>query len=111
MDRSTCSVYGGAMAVRKGESIPGPWLTSSEAASRLGVHRATLYAYVSRGLIRSAHAPDDPRARRYAAEDVERMRLRGGRGRDEKETGGSSVYGSVPVLETSITLIDGSALF
>ncbi len=99
------------MAGRKGTLIPGPWLTSSEASSRLGVHRATLYAYVSRGLIRSAHAPDDPRARRYAAEDVETMRLRGGHGRDAKERGGRSMQGRLPVLQTSITLIDGCGLF
>ncbi len=30
-----------------------PWVTTTEAAQRLGVKRATLYAYVSRGLLRS----------------------------------------------------------
>ncbi len=34
------------------EPHPG-WITTTEAAQRLGVKRATLYAYVSRGLIRS----------------------------------------------------------
>ena len=37
------------------------WLTSAEASARLGVNRATLYAYVSRGLIRSSAAPGAPR--------------------------------------------------
>jgi citrate synthase len=33
------------------------WITTTEAAQRLGVKRATLYAYVSRGLIRSRRRP------------------------------------------------------
>jgi len=34
-----------------------PWITTTEAAQRLGVKRATLYAYVSRGLLRSERRP------------------------------------------------------
>jgi len=44
-------------------------LTASEATERLGVNRATLYAYVSRGLIRSEAGEGPSRARRYSAED------------------------------------------
>lgn len=33
------------------------WITTTEAAQRLGVKRATLYAYVSRGLLRSVRRP------------------------------------------------------
>ena len=35
----------------------GEWITTTEAAQRLGVKRATLYAYVSRGLLRSERRP------------------------------------------------------
>ncbi len=35
----------------------GLWITTSEAAQRLGVKRATLYAYVSRGVLRSQRRP------------------------------------------------------
>ena len=46
-------------------------LTSAEeASSRLGISRASLYAYVSRGLIRSFSSPHDPRQRLYALDDV-----------------------------------------
>jgi citrate synthase len=38
-------------------SPSGPWITTTEAAQRLGVKRATLYAYVSRGLLRSERRP------------------------------------------------------
>src|SRR6476469_5125239 len=43
---------GGIMA-----SPSGTWITTTEAAQRLGVKRATLYAYVSRGLLRSERRP------------------------------------------------------
>ena len=55
-------------------------LSAAAAAQRLGVSRATLYAYVSRGLIRS-RAADGSRAHEYAREDVERMAAQT-RGRD-----------------------------
>src|SRR3954468_23940578 len=35
----------------------GAWMTPTEAAQRLGVKRATLYAYVSRGQLRSERRP------------------------------------------------------
>lgn len=35
----------------------GQWITTTEAAQRLGVKRATLYAYVSRGLLHSERRP------------------------------------------------------
>jgi citrate synthase len=44
---------------REGGSVPerAQWITTTEAAQRLGVKRATLYAYVSRGLLRSVRRP------------------------------------------------------
>ena len=51
----------------------GSWLAAAEAAERLGVSRATLYAYVSRGFIRSQASARSVRERVYAREDVERL--------------------------------------
>ena len=45
-------------------------MTAAEAAGRLGVSRPTLYAYVSRGLLRSQATSGPSRARGYAREDV-----------------------------------------
>ena len=45
-------------------------LTAREAADRLGVKLDTLYAYVSRGRLRSVMVPGT-RERRYREEDVE----------------------------------------
>jgi len=87
------------------------WLSSAEAAKRLGVSRATLYAYVSRGLVRSAPAPGEPRGRRYAREDVERLRRRAEGRRDPQKTVQAALHFGVPVLESAITLISGDRLF
>lgn len=87
------------------------WLRSDEAAARLGVSRATLYAYVSRGLIRSAPEAGNPRQRRYAREDVERLRGRSEERRDPSKAAERALHWGVPVLESSITLIDGGRLY
>ncbi len=50
-------------------------LTASEAAARLGVKRATLYAYVSRGLIRR-HLAMDGRTSLFDSDEVESLRSR-----------------------------------
>lgn len=51
------------------------YLSAREAAGELGVSTATLYAYVSRGLVRS-EPTEDARARRYRADDVRALKNR-----------------------------------
>lgn len=87
------------------------WLSSEEASEQLGVSRATLYAYVSRGLVRSSPTPGDARGRRYAREDVERLRARAEERRDPQKTVERALHFGVPVLESAITLISGERLF
>src|SRR5258708_17612805 len=87
------------------------WLSSAEAGEQLGGSRATLYAYVSRGLVRSSPAPGDSRGRRYAREDVERLRGRSEERRDPRKTAERALHFGVPVLESAITLISGDRLF
>ena len=45
------------------------YLSAADAARELGVNLATLYAYVSRGLIRS-ESEGKARVRRYRKEDI-----------------------------------------
>lgn len=73
-------------------------ISAREAAGLLGVKLATLYAYVSRGLLASAPG-ERGRARRYLREDVLRLRDRRARG------GGaaSALRWGEPVLESAIT--------
>src|SRR6185369_16827480 len=48
------------------------WLTAAQATARLGVKPQTLYAYVSRGLVRRERPPGS-RTSRYSRADVERL--------------------------------------
>lgn len=73
-----------------------PYLTATEAAARLGVKPASLYVYVSRGLLRSE--PGSGRSRRYRTEDVDRLIAR----RDGAE--GALDFGA-PVLDSALTRI------
>jgi citrate synthase len=86
------------------------YLSAAEAARRLGVSRQTLYAYVSRGLLR-AHESSDPRQRRYASEAVARLAEERRRGRRPKEVAKATLDWGLPVLESAITLIVGGRLF
>lgn len=72
-------------------------LTADEAAKRLGISVATLYAYVSRGLIHSYPDPKNPRNRLYSEDEIDRR------------VPGKPLQG--PVLESAITLIDGDHLY
>jgi citrate synthase len=83
-------------------------ISAREAASRLGVKPATLYAYVSRGLLRSAPARDS-RAHRYYAEDVERLKRQRRAGRTAAPP---KPYDRLaPVLDSSLSLIENGRLY
>jgi citrate synthase len=87
-------------------------LTSAEeASSRLGISRASLYAYVSRGLIRSFASPHDPRQRLYAVDDVEALVERKARFRRPTVAAATALDWGLPVLETGITQIRDGRLF
>jgi len=87
------------------------YLTAPEAAAELGITTATLYAYVSRGLIHSEAARDDPRARRYRAEDVERLKARKESRQRPEAAAESALHLGMPVLESGITLIEDGHLY
>ncbi|OFX05054.1 MAG: hypothetical protein A3D94_19180 [Alphaproteobacteria bacterium RIFCSPHIGHO2_12_FULL_66_14] len=85
-------------------------LTSREASRRLGVSAATLYAYVSRGLLRS-EAVDGSRERRYRADDVVRLKRRRDVGRKAESIANHALDFGTPVLESSLTLIEDNRLY
>jgi len=86
------------------------WLSSKEAARRLGVSAATLYAYVSRGLLRS-EAVDGQRERRYRAEEVVRLKRQRDVGRKAESIANYALDFGTPVLESALTLIEGNRLY
>jgi len=85
------------------------YLTAREAAEELGVSLATLYAYVSRGRIRSEAAGG--RGRRYRAEDVRRLRERKERRRDPDAVVEGALSWGTPVMESAITLVTDDGLY
>src|SRR4051812_5619064 len=88
-----------------------PWIDAVEASSLLRVSRATLYAYVSRGFIRSQAAPGSPRQRTYSHDDVERLRRRTEERRAPDKAAARALQWGMPILESSIALIDGRRLY
>ena len=71
---------------------------------------ATLYAYVSRGMIRS-EAVGRSRSRRYRAEDVRRLKERKERRRDPDGVVEGALHWGTPVMESEITLIADGRLY
>lgn len=80
------------------------YLSARDAAERLGISLATLYAYVSRGKIDSRPGADG-RSREYLADDVERLIQRRQAGRGAAQGAAHSLTWGLPVLETRISLI------
>ena len=78
------------------------FLTAAEAAQRLGVKPATLYAYVSRGVLRRDHAADGRRSL-FDSDEVERLARRG---RPRRPAGAADI-----TVESAITAITGDRLY
>ncbi|MBN9577098.1 MAG: helix-turn-helix domain-containing protein, partial [Alphaproteobacteria bacterium] len=77
------------------------YLTAREASAELAISPATLYAYVSRGLIRSEPEPDS-RARRYRADDVRALKNRRA---PPPEQRGTRLENDLPILESALSTI------
>jgi citrate synthase len=87
------------------------YLMAKQAADVLGVTRATLYAYASRGQLRSEPIPGRPRERRYYREDVERLQERKEARRDPTKAAARGLHWGGPVLESGITLIHNGRFY
>ncbi|WAS91226.1 citrate/2-methylcitrate synthase [Nannocystis punicea] len=83
------------------------FVSGKEAAALLGVKRETLYAYASRGLVRSEPGGAG-RERRYSRDDLERLKAR----RDARSGHGPVAAGALrwgePVLESALTAIEAT---
>jgi citrate synthase len=88
----------------------GNYLTAQEAATALGVSLTTLYAYVSRGLVRS-EAVGKTRSRRYHLEDILALQER----REQRKNPQKIVEGALqlgaPLMESALTLIADGRLY
>jgi len=80
------------------------WISADEAAGRLGIRKASLYSYVSRGLVRS-EADSGGRARRYSREDVDALALKQRERKDPSAAVRGALHWGVPVLESGLSVI------
>src|SRR6266478_2681620 len=80
----------------------GLYLSAREASAELAISPATLYAYVSRGLIRSEPSSDS-RSHRYRAEDVRGLKER--RTPSPEPRGLKSFDADLPVMDSAISTI------
>lgn len=89
-------------------------LSAAEATALLDVKPATLYAYVSRGLIRSEAGAGQRRQRLYHAEDVRALLARQTLKRDPAGAVQGAAAGALewgmPVLDSALTRIAGGTL-
>jgi citrate synthase len=93
------------------EAKKAAWLDADEAVAALGVSRATLYAYVSRGRIRSEAAPGGERRRRYSRDDIERLAARSRERRNPEKAAEQALHWGLPILESAITLIADERIY
>ncbi len=84
----------------------GDYLSAPDSAALLGVKLATLYAYTSRGLVRSV-AGEHGRARLYRRSDLERLRARRDARAGHGPVAAAALQFGEPVLDSSITEILG----
>ncbi len=88
-----------------------PFIDAAMASELLGINRASLYAYVSRGLIRTMGAPDDPRRRLYNSHDIDQLKKNKLLGKRPKDVAASTLDWGLPVLSSNLTLIHNGHLF
>ena len=87
-------------------NIPGDeYLTAKEAADLLGVKVESVYAYASRGRLKSHRIPA-ARGRRYLRAEVERLRTRSRARAGHAAVASAALRWGEPVLDSSITAID-----
>jgi len=81
------------------------FVTGDQATAFLGIKRQTLYAYASRGLVRSVPASEG-RARLYAQADLLRLKARHDARAGHGPVAASALRWGEPVLETAVSTID-----
>lgn len=86
------------------------WIDVTAALELMQVKRESLYAYVSRGYVRSRPKGDGSRASLYAAADIDAMAARRRRSRKRADIAQSTMKWGEPILETRISTVRGGRL-
>jgi citrate synthase len=87
------------------------YLTATEVTDILGISPATLYAYVSRGLIRSEVSRHDSRAHVYHAEDVYQLQERKEMRKNPARAAQKALHWGAPLLESALTLLTDGRVY
>jgi citrate synthase len=83
-----------------------PWLDARQAVAVLGVKRATLYTYASRGWVRTRRDPEHARRKWYHRGDLERLRSRSAAHSGAGPRAAHALAWGEPVLTTAVSAID-----
>lgn len=86
------------------------WLPARAAAALLGVSLATLYSYVSRGLLHPG-ANGSQRGKRYRRAELQRLAQRHAAAREPRRVAGAALDFGLPVLASSLSLIEQGQLY
>lgn len=83
------------------------WVNAHEATKLLGIKKQTLYAYASRGLVRSTPGPDaGGKCRLYERAALERLKARSDARAGHGPVAAGALRWGEPVLETQVGTID-----
>ncbi|QIL79575.1 excisionase [Diaphorobacter sp. HDW4A] len=91
-------------------SANSPWISAEEAAAMLGVKRASLYSYVSRGLLRAQRLPQH-RGSSYMLSDVSRLVRQRATIRNPAKLAQSALDWGQAVLPSAITRVNDGQFF
>jgi citrate synthase len=97
--------------MRRNVKHKAPYMTAGHAAEALGVSIATLYSYVSRGMLHSFSVETSLRSRRYLREDITRLIEQKDFKRNPARAAARGLHWGSPVLESALTLISEGRLF
>src|SRR5579859_3468360 len=100
MMKTVCNALGRDISLEKKR-----YLTAQEAATELEISLDTLYAYVSRGLLRSEASNGQKRNRWYPLEDVQRLKKRKGEYHHPDKVATGAMQAGTPVMESAITML------
>ncbi len=90
--------------------LPDGWLTAEAALAKLAAARQTLYAYVSRGLVRTRPAPNSAHRKLLDEWGIEALVERRTRSRARRDVAASTIDFGEPVLASAITQISHGTL-
>lgn len=85
--------------------------SSKSACERLEVSPQTLYAYVSRGLIRVEKDSHDSRKSLYFSEDIDALLSKKKLGRSRRSVAASTIHFGEPILPSKLTRIEGGEFY